>query len=240
MTTGTNGSLKYKRILIKLSGEALGESGFDNDCMGYVIDQLSALVNQGIQVALVMGGGNFLRGNRLASQYIDRVTADQVGMLATVMNGLALRHALQNRGLTPKLYSALSMPGLVDDYNHHEVRQALDQGHMAILTGGVGEPLFSTDSGAALRAIELEADILLKASTVDGVYSDDPHQNAQAKRYTQLSFDQVLAKKLHVMDLSAICLCQEHDMPVRVFASHQLQQLRQLMEGEEIGTLITN
>lgn len=240
MTEDANCSLKYNRILIKLSGEALGDNGFDNDCMSYVIDQLSALVKQGVQVALVMGGGNFLRGNRLASQYVDRITGDQVGMLATVMNGLALRHALQKRDVTPKLYSALSIPGLVDDYNHHDVRQALDQGHMAILTGGVGEPLFSTDSGAALRSIELGADILLKASTIDGVYSDDPKHNPQAQRFHQLSFDQVLEQKLHVMDLSAICLCQEHNMPVRVFASHQLDQLPQLMAGDEIGTLISN
>lgn len=230
----------YKRILIKLSGEALGEQGFENDCFGPVVDEIIALVNQGIEVALVMGGGNFLRGDRFASQYIDRITADQVGMLATVMNGLALRHALQTRGLAAQIYSALDIPGLVASYNHHDVRQALDRGQMAILTGGVGEPLFSTDSGAALRAIELNADVLLKASTIDGVYSDDPRTNPNAESYKQLTFDEVLAKRLHVMDLSAICLCQEHNMPVRVFASNQLDQIKNMVSGQQsIGTLIT-
>lgn len=239
MVADSTASLNYKRVLIKLSGEALGQQGFDNDCLGPVVDEIIALVNQGVEVALVMGGGNFLRGSHFASQYIDRITADQVGMLATVMNGLALRHALQTRGLSAQIYSALDVSGLVESYNHHDVRQALDKGHMAILTGGVGEPLFSTDSGAALRAIELNADVLLKASTVDGVYSDDPKTNPEAKRYEHLTFDEVLAKRLHVMDLSAICLCQEHNMPVRVFAAHHLSRIKHLVAGEAIGTLIT-
>lgn len=239
MTETNSSQLLYRRVLIKLSGEALGEQGFDNERFGEVITELISLVEQGVQVALVMGGGNFLRGDRFASQYIDRVTADQVGMLATVMNGLALRHALQTRGLTAPVYSALDISGLVEPYNHHEVKDALNKHKMAILTGGVGEPLFSTDSGAALRSVELQADILLKASTIDGVYSADPRIDASAQRYEHLTFDEVLAHKLNVMDLSAICLCQEHNMPIRVFATHQLPQLKNLVLGDPLGTLIS-
>jgi uridylate kinase len=236
--------LKYKRILLKLSGEALaaeGQMGFDPERLQAICQQIAALSNAGVEVALVIGAGNFMRGAALAADgRFDRVDADHMGMLFTINNGIALRSEFARLGTEVKFYSALAVTGIVSEYQHHKAIRALSTGKIVILGGGTGSPLFSTDSAASLRAIEVGADIILKASTVDGVYDCDPKQNPKAKRYTDIDFQSVLDKQLRVMDLSAFCLCQEHNMPVRVFDLNEKDALMRIVKGEALGTLVSN
>jgi uridylate kinase len=235
------GDKKYKRILLKLSGEALtGKEGFGIDPR--VLDQMALEIGQlvgiGVQVGLVVGGGNLFRGAALQKAGLDRVTGDHMGMLATVMNALALRDALERCNISTQVMSAIPMSGVVDHYDRRKAMRALDNGDVVIFAAGTGNPFFTTDSSACLRAIEVEAELMLKATKVDGVYSADPMQVSSAKKFEKLSFDAVLKKELGVMDLTAIVLCRDHSMPVRVFKMEKKGALLSIVVGEDEGTLI--
>jgi uridylate kinase len=232
---------KYKRILLKLSGEALtGQEAFGIDPR--VLDRMALEVGQlvgiGVQVGLVVGGGNLFRGATLQAAGLDRVTGDHMGMLATVMNALALRDALERSNIATQVLSAIPMSGVVDHYDRRKAIRALSNGDVVIFAAGTGNPFFTTDSSACLRGIEIEADLVLKATKVDGVYSADPLRDPSAVRYSVLSYDEVLEKKLGVMDLTAICLCRDHNMPVRVFAMENQGALLTIVRGGDVGTLI--
>ncbi len=235
--------LAYPRVLIKLSGEALADSsgqGLNLEALAYYVAQLQQVVELGASVIVVIGAGNYLRGAQLSQQGFDRVTADQMGMLFTVANGLALQEALTKAGVLSALYSSLAIPGIAKGYQRNDAAQALAVGKVVISVGGTGSPLFSTDTTAALRAVELQADVILKASTIDGVYSADPKLDSTAKRFEQLSYDEVLRQKLRVMDLPAICLCQDHNIPLRVFSMTKPEVLKAIVLGADEGTLIAN
>jgi uridylate kinase len=235
------GDKKYKRILLKLSGEALtGQEKFGIDPK--ILDQMALEVGQlvgiGVQVGLVVGGGNLFRGAALQSAGLDRVTGDHMGMLATVMNALALRDALERSNISTQVMSAIPMSGVVDHYDRRKAIRALGNGDVVIFAAGTGNPFFTTDSSACLRGIEVDAELVLKATKVDGVYSADPMKFPDAIRYDRLSYDEVLDKKLEVMDLTAICLCRDHGMPVRVFEMEKRGALLNIVRGGDEGTLI--
>jgi len=235
------GDKKYKRILLKLSGEALtGQENFGIDPK--ILDQMALEVGQlvgiGVQVGLVVGGGNLFRGAALQAAGLDRVTGDHMGMLATVMNALALRDALQRSNISTQVMSAIPMSGVVDHYDRRKAIRALGNGDVVIFAAGTGNPFFTTDSSACLRGIEVDAEVVLKATKVDGIYSADPMKFPDAIRYDRLSYDEVLDKKLEVMDLTAICLCRDHNMPVRVFEMEKRGALLNIVRGGDEGTLI--
>ena len=232
---------KYQRILLKLSGEELmGSEGFgiDPKVLDKMAIEIGQLVGIGVQVGLVIGGGNLFRGAALSAAGLDRVTGDHMGMLATVMNALAMRDALERSNISSRVMSAIPMSGVVDHYDRRQASRFLKSGEVVIFAAGTGNPFFTTDSAACLRGIEMEADIVLKATKVDGVYSADPMKDPSATRYERLTYDEVLDKKLEVMDLTAICLCREHDMPVRVFRMDKVGALVKIIQGEDEGTLI--
>ena len=235
------GDKQYKRILLKLSGEELmGEEGFgiDPKVLDKMAREIGQLVGIGEQVGLVIGGGNLFRGAALSAAGLDRVTGDHMGMLATVMNALAMRDALERSNISSRVMSAIPMSGVVDHYDRRKAVRFLEQGEVVIFSAGTGNPYFTTDSAACLRGIEVEADIVLKATKVDGVYSADPMKDPTATRYERLTYDEVLDKKLGVMDLTAICLCREQDMPLRVFRMDKPGALLAILQGENEGTLI--
>jgi len=232
---------KYQRILLKLSGEELmGKEGFGIDprVLDKMALEIGQLVGIGVQVGLVIGGGNLFRGAALSAAGLDRVTGDHMGMLATVMNALAMRDALERSNISSRVMSAIPMSGVVDHYDRRKAIRFLEQGEVVIFAAGTGNPFFTTDSAACLRGIEVEADVVLKATKVDGVYTADPMKDPTATRYDRLSYDEVLERKLEVMDLTAICLCREHDMPVRVFQMAKVGALLNIVRGEDEGTLI--
>lgn len=232
---------KYKRILLKLSGEELmGSEGFgiDPKVLDKMALEIGQLVGIGVQVGLVIGGGNLFRGAALSSAGLNRVTGDHMGMLATVMNALAMRDALERSNISSRVMSAIPMSGIVEHYDSRQANRALTSGEVVIFSAGTGNPFFTTDSAACLRAIEVEADIVLKATKVDGVYSADPMRDPSASKYDRLTYDEVLERKLGVMDLTAICLCREHDMPVRVFRMNKAGALLNIVVGSSEGTLI--
>ena len=232
---------KYKRILLKLSGEALTGSegyGIDPKILDRMALEVGQLVGIGVQVGLVIGGGNLFRGAALHAAGMDRVTGDHMGMLATVMNALAMRDALERSNISSSIMSAIPMSGVVDHYDRRKAIRHLGQGDVVIFAAGTGNPFFTTDSSACLRAIEVEADLVLKATKVDGVYTSDPVKNPDAVRFERLSYDEVLDRKLGVMDLTAICLCRDHHMPVRVFAMDKAGALLSIVMGGDEGTLI--
>lgn len=232
---------KYKRILLKLSGEQLmGTEGFgiDPKVLDKMALEIGQLVGIGVQVGLVIGGGNLFRGAALNKAGLDRVTGDHMGMLATVMNALAMRDALERSNISSNVMSAIPMSGMVDHYDRRKAIRQLENGEVVIFSAGTGNPFFTTDSAACLRAIEVEAELVLKATKVDGVYTADPMKDPSATKYDELSYDQVLQDKLGVMDLTAICLCQDHDMPVRVFQMDKKGALLSIIVGESEGTLI--
>ena len=232
---------KYKRILLKLSGEALtGDVGFgiDPSVLDRMALEIGQLVGIGVQVGLVIGGGNLFRGAALSAAGLDRVTGDHMGMLATVMNALAMRDALERSSIATQVMSAIPMSGVVDHYDRRKAMRALGNGDVVIFSAGTGNPFFTTDSSACLRGIEVDADLMLKATKVDGVYSADPMKVKDAKRYKKLSFDEVLRKELQVMDLTAIVLCRDHELPVRVFAMEKQGALLSIVRGGDEGTLI--
>lgn len=235
------GDRKYKRILLKLSGEALTGAenyGIDPKILDLMALEIGQLIGIGVQVGLVVGGGNLFRGAALQKAGLDRVTGDHMGMLATVMNALALRDALERSNIATQVMSSIPMSGVVDHYDRRKALRALVNGDVVIFAAGTGNPFFTTDSSACLRGIEVGAELVLKATKVDGVYSADPMKDPDAVRYDRLTYDEVLDKKLEVMDLTAICLCRDHDMPVRVFEMEKQGALLNIVRGGDDGTLI--
>ena len=243
MAQADDGTPRYKRILVKLSGEALmGESdyGIDPVFLKRLATEIAAVRSAGIEVALVVGGGNLFRGAGLARAGMDRVTADQMGMLATVMNSLALQDALESIGLYVRVMSAIRINEVCEDYIRRRAVRHLEKGRVTIFAAGTGNPFFTTDTAASLRAIEIDAQLLLKATKVDGVYDADPTANPTARRYERLRYDQVLDDRLNVMDATAIVLCRDHDLPMRVFNLNEADALVRAARGEDVGTLVTN
>jgi|TARA_B110000503_G_scaffold6082_1_gene8432 uridylate kinase len=232
---------KYKRILLKLSGEELmGDEGFGIDprVLDRMALEIGQLVGIGVQVGLVIGGGNLFRGAALNAAGMERVTGDHMGMLATMMNGLAMRDALDRNNISAHVMSAISMSGVMEQYDRRKATRYLDGGDVVIFAAGTGNPFFTTDSAACLRGIEIDAEIVLKATKVDGVYSSDPLLNPDATMYSRLTYDEALEKKLGVMDLTAVCLCREHHMPLRVFRMSKPGALLNIVVGGSEGTLI--
>ncbi len=230
-----------RRILLKLSGEALmgkGDFGIDPEVMGRMAGEIRDLVSAGIQVGLVIGGGNIFRGAGLAQGGSDRVIGDQMGMLATVINSLAMQDTLTRIGLTARTLSAIPMEPVGEAYIRRNAVAYLERGEVVIMAAGTGNPFFTTDSAASLRAIEISADLLIKATKVDGIYSADPMQQADAEFYPRLSYDRVLSEGLQVMDATAIVLCRDHAMPLRVMNINHTGALLRLLHGEQIGSLV--
>ncbi len=235
------GDKKYKRILLKLSGEELmGDEGFGIDprVLDRMALEIGQLVGIGVQIGLVIGGGNLFRGAALNAAGMERVTGDHMGMLATMMNGLAMRDALDRNNISAHVMSAISMSGVMEQYDRRKATRYLDSGDVVIFSAGTGNPFFTTDSAACLRGIEIDAEIVLKATKVDGVYSSDPLLNLDATMYSRLTYDEALEKKLGVMDLTVICLCREHHMPLRVFRMSKPGALLNIVVGGNEGTLI--
>ena len=231
----------YQRILLKLSGEALlgdEDYGIDPVIIGRIANEVLEVRNTGEQIAIVIGGGNIFRGAGLAQSGIDRVTGDHMGMLATLMNSLALQDALEKAGVDARVMSAIAVHDVSEDYIRRRATRHLEKGRVTIIAGGTGNPFFTTDTAAALRAIEIGADIVLKATKVDGVYSADPKIDANATMYETLSYDEVIEGKLGVMDANAIVLCRDQKMPIRVFNVFGSGNLMQIVKGKKVGTLV--
>ena len=232
----------YHRLLLKLSGEALlgqEDYGIDPVIIHRIAVEIGDVTRLGIEVAVVIGGGNIFRGAGLAKSGIDRVTGDHMGMLATVMNSLALQDALERIGVDARVMSAISVHDVCEDYIRRRAIRHLEKGRVVICAGGTGNPFFTTDTAAALRAIEIDADIVLKATKVDGVYSADPAKDSDAELYDKLGYDRVIESKLGVMDANAIVLCRDQSMPIRVFNVFDEGNLVRIIKGEAIGTLVS-
>ena len=234
--------LPYSRILLKLSGEALlgGEDyGIDPAVLSRIAEEVKQVLALGVQVGIVIGGGNIFRGAGLARAGMDRVTGDYMGMLATVMNGLAIQDALESLDVHARVMSALRINAVCEDYIRRRAIRHLEKGRAVVFAAGTGNPFFTTDTAAALRAIEINADVLIKATRVDGVYDDDPLKNPAAKRYDLLSFDRVINDKLNVMDTTAVVMCRDNGLPIRVFDLTDEGALMRLVGGENVGTLVS-
>jgi uridylate kinase len=234
---------RYKRILVKLSGEALmGEAdyGIDPAMIKRIAHEFQELLGMGVQVAVVIGGGNIFRGAGLARAGMDRVAADQMGMLATVMNCLAMQDALESIGCYARVMSAIRINEVCEDYIRRRAVRHLEKGRVVLFAAGTGNPFFTTDTAASLRAIEIGADILLKATKVNGIYSADPMKDPTAVRYARLTFDRVLDERLNVMDQTAIVMCRDNHLPLQVFNLHNAGDLLRIVGGEDIGTVVTN
>jgi uridylate kinase len=232
----------YKRILLKLSGEALmGEDsyGINRATIQRIVAEIKEVVDQGVQVAVVIGGGNIFRGVAPAAEGMDRATADYMGMLATVMNALALQDAMRHIGLVSRVQSALNIEQVVEPYIRGKAMRYLEEGKVVIFGAGTGNPFFTTDTAAALRSMEMNADIVLKATKVDGVYTDDPNKNPQATRYKTLTFDEAIVRNLKVMDATALTLCRDQKMPLCVFSILKQGALLRVVSKEDEGTLVT-
>ncbi|MDA3932949.1 MAG: UMP kinase [Gammaproteobacteria bacterium] len=232
----------FQRILVKLSGEALlGEEdyGIDPKVIQRMAAELKAVNEAGVEIGIVIGGGNIFRGAGLAASGVDRVTGDHMGMLATVINSLALQDALESVGVTTRVMSAISVRDVCEDYIRRRAVRHLEKKRVVIFAAGIGNPFFTTDSAASLRAIEIGASVMIKATKVDGIYSGDPKKNADAVRYEQISYDEVINRKLAVMDTNAVVLCRDQNMPIRIFNMFRPDALIRLVSGENIGTLVT-
>lgn len=232
----------YKRVLIKLSGEALtgsNPSGIDPEILQRLAQEIRDIAQMGVEIGLVLGGGNLVRGKALSKVGIDRVTADHMGMLATVMNALAMRDALEREGIETRVMSAIPMSGLVDHYDRRKAIHHLSAKRAVIFAAGTGNPLVTTDSAASLRGIEINADLVLKGTSVDGIYSADPAIDKHATLYDKLSYDEALTKELGVMDLAAFCQCRDYALPIRVFNINKPKALYRIMTGENEGTLVS-
>ena len=237
----TNKKDMYKRVLLKLSGESLGGpagKGLDTECLARTAKEVAESAKAGLQVAIVNGGGNIFRGLQGVGKGFDRVDGDKMGMLATVINSLALSMFIRDEGVEAKVFTATPMEPVADYYMRDKAVDVLERGGVALIAGGTGNPFFTTDSGAALRALEIRADALLKGTRVDGVYTADPEKDPTAVKYDELTFDEALAKKLRIMDQTAYSLCREGDMPIIVFDMNGPGNLRRILDGEKIGTLV--
>lgn len=232
---------KYNRVLLKLSGESLmGEQGYgiDTKRLGEYATQIKEIAQSGVEVAIVIGGGNIFRGLSGAAKGFDRVKGDQMGMLATVINSLALSSALEAAGQPARVFTAINMFPIGEHYSKWKAIEALKGGSVAILAGGTGNPFFTTDTGSALRGIEVEADVMLKGTRVDGIYTADPEKDPTATKFTEISYDEVYTRGLKVMDLTATALCKENNLPIVVFDMDTVGNLKKVIEGEPIGTLV--
>jgi uridylate kinase len=233
--------VNYKRVLLKLSGEALMgdlDYGIDATMLARVAAEITDVVNMGIEVALVIGGGNIFRGAGLVKSGIDRVTGDHMGMLATVINSLAMQDALEKQGLTSRVMSAVKINRMCEEYVQRRAVRHLEKGRVVIFAAGIGNPFFTTDTAGCLRAVEIDADCILKATKVDGVYDSDPVKNPDAVRYQTLTFDEVLDKNLQVMDATAIVLCRDNNLPLRIFNLNDVGSLPATMKDKAIGTTV--
>ena len=234
--------IKFKRILLKLSGEALlgkEDYGIDPNVVSALAAEIIEIAKLGIQIGVVIGGGNIFRGAGLAKSGIDRATADHMGMLATVMNALAIQDSLEKSGGNARVMSAIKINEVCEDYIRRRAIRHLEKNRIVIFAAGTGNPFFTTDSAAALRAIEMGAEILLKATKVDGLYTSDPKKDPTATKYDHVSFDEVLNRKLEVMDATAIALCRDYKMPIRIYNMLAPGELKRLMYGEQLGTLVS-
>jgi uridylate kinase len=232
---------KFQRIMLKLSGEALmGEAdyGIDPKVIGRLADEIIEVQRAGIQIGVVIGGGNIFRGAGLAAAGMDRVTGDHMGMLATVMNALAMQDAIEKRGGFARVMSAIQIHDVAEDFIRRRAIRHIEKGRIVLFAAGIGNPFFTTDSAAALRAVEVGADLLLKATKVDGIYTADPTKHSDAKRYDRLTYDEVIERKLAVMDTAAIALCRDDRMPMRIYDMTVPGNLMRIMHGEPIGTLV--
>ena len=238
----TQAKAAYSRILVKLSGEALMgdvDYGIDPAVIKRIASELNDIVQMGVQLAVVIGGGNIFRGAGLARAGMDRVAADHMGMLATVMNALAMQDALESLGLHARVMSAIRINEVCEDYIRRRAVRHLEKGRVTVFAAGTGNPFFTTDTAAALRAIEINADVLLKATKVNGVYSDDPVRNPNAVRYSRLTFDKVLSDRLNVMDATAVVMCRDNHLPLKVFNLNNPGDLTRIVRGEDVGTTVT-
>ncbi len=235
--------IKYKRVLLKLSGESLGgedSKGIDEKMLAAYAEEVAAVVKAGVQVAIVVGGGNIFRGLSGTGKGFDRVGGDRMGMLATVINSLGLSMALKSAGVDAQVYTSTPMKPIAKYYTRDNAVEAMERGAVALIAGGTGNPFFTTDSAAALRACEIGADALLKGTRVDGVYTADPEKNPTATKYDRLSFDKAMADGLKVMDSTAFALCKDNNMPIIVFDMNRPGNLIRLLSGEAIGTTVDN
>ena len=239
--TSASGVRAYRRVLLKLSGEALMGSdayGINREVLARIAAEIKSVADAGVQLAVVIGGGNIFRGIAPSAQGMDRASADYMGMLATVMNSLALQDALEKQGVPVRVQSALRIDQVVEPYVRRRAIRHLEQGRVMIFAAGTGNPFFTTDTAATLRGAEIGADVVLKATKVDGVYDRDPVKHADARRYETISYGEVLEKRLGVMDAASIALCRDQNLPVRVFSIHQPGNLLRACQGENIGTLV--
>src|SRR5210317_1461473 len=233
--------MRYQRILLKLSGEALmgnQQYGIDPDRLKEYAEEIKAVVDKGVEVAIVIGGGNIFRGLSGSSKGVDRVQGDHMGMLATVINGLALQSALENHGIETRVQTAIKIDEVAEPFIRRRAMRHLEKGRVVIFGGGTGNPYFTTDSAAVLRAIEMKADVILKGTRVDGIYTADPEKDPSATKYNTLSFDEAYEKKLKIMDLTAFTLCKENKLPIYVFDMNTRGNLKKVVNGENIGTLV--
>jgi uridylate kinase len=234
-------SVKYKRVLLKLSGESLmgaKEFGISPEMLEHYAKEIKQITELGVEVAVVIGGGNIFRGLGASETGIDRVTGDYMGMLATVINGLALQNALEREKVYTRLMTSIKMDQIAEPFIRRRATRHLEKGRVVIFGGGTGSPYFTTDTAAALRATEIEANIILKGTRVDGIYTADPEKDKTAVRYDKVSFDQVIAQGLNVMDMTAFTMCRENNIPIIVFDINKDQNLRNVVLGEPIGTLV--
>jgi len=233
--------LMYKRILLKISGEALqGTNGFgiDHNVIGYIAEEIQSILEAGIQVGIVIGGGNFFRGASLFNAGLERVTGDHIGILATMINALAMRDIFERNNIKTRVMSAIPLGGVIDVYDQRRAINKLEEGKVLILAGGTGNPLVTTDSALSLRGVELKADLLLKATNVDGIYNADPKKDPNAIKYKKLTYKEVLEKELAVMDLAAFSQCRDYNMTLRVFDLQKAGALGRIVIGEDEGTLV--
>ncbi len=234
-------AIKYKRILLKLSGESLmgtQKYGIEADMLFHYAKQIKELVGMGVEVAVVIGGGNIFRGLQASQSGIDRVQGDYMGMLATVINGMALQSALETEGVFTRLISAIKMDQIAEPYIRRRAVRHLEKGRVVLFSGGTGNPYFTTDSAAALRANEVSADVILKGTRVDGIYDSDPEKNPNAVKFDNLTFSQAISLGLGVMDMTAFTICQENDVPIIVFDINDGSNLKRIVQGEKVGTLV--
>ena len=233
--------MQYKRILLKLSGEALmgdGEYGIDSKVLSSYAAEIHAIAQEGIELAIVIGGGNIYRGVQSEGAGFDRIQGDHMGMLATIINGMALQSALESLDIETRLLTAIRMEQVAEPYIRRKAMRHLQKGRVVIFGGGTGNPYFTTDTAATLRAIEIEADVILKGTRVDGIYTADPEKDANATKYDTITFDEVFQKKLSIMDLTAFTLCQENNLPIKVFNMNIEGNLAKICKGKNIGTLV--